>query len=159
MPDEKEIKEEVKNVEATEAGEGEILKEANKDTIEEIQEFQEKKEELKKEKATKPKEPKAKRSYDLNKLNTFKDKLVKDFSLEATTNQRQRTYLKHNGKTIIRLIPRKRVWYGLKRYDHAMKRIMYYTIESEKDEEDHYKFVKFFIKNLSEKQDKPTEEA
>lgn len=126
----------------------EISKEANKDTMEEVKEFHEKKEEIEKEKKEVKEKPK--RTFDLSHLNTFKDKLVSEFGLEEKTNERKRTALKLNGKTIIRFIPRKRVWYAIKHFDHDMKRIMYYTVESEEEETKHYEFVKALVAKSKE---------
>lgn len=170
MPNEKDEEIVVDN---PEAGEEEVFDEASKEIMEEIQEMEQKKEaqeseeeqvteeptvESKEESTEEPVEEKPKkapkekpkRTYDLAKLNEFKERLVKDFGLEEKTNQRQRTALKFNGKSIIRLIPRKRIWFAVKHYDHAMKRVMYYKVTSDADVEDHYKFVKFYIKNLQE---------
>jgi len=132
--------------------ENEIAKEADKDTLEEAKEFHEKKEAIEKEKQEvkdAPKE-KPKKVFDLAQLKTFKEKLIADFGLEEKTNERKRTALKLNGKTVIRLIPRKRVWYAVKHYDESMKRIMYYTVESEEQETEHYEFVKAQVAKLQE---------
>jgi len=136
----------------TEAEENEIAKEANKDTMEEVKEFHEKVEakEKEKEEVKEPPKEKPKRTFDLAKLNTFKDKLISEFGLEEKTNERKRTALKLNGKTVIRFIPRKRVWYAVKHYDESMKRIMYYTVETEEQETEHYEFVKAQVAKLQE---------
>lgn len=118
-----------------------VFKEASKSTVEAMTEMQEKKAKQVAEKKEKPK----KKDYDLTKLNTFKSKLIKDFGLEEKTNERKRTALKHNGKTVIRFIPRKRVWYAVKHKDDDLKRMQYYTVESDKDEQEHYNYVKQFV--------------
>ena len=136
----------------TKTEEDEVFKEANKDTMEEVKEFHEKKETIEKEKEDVKETPKAKpkRTFDLAHLSAFKERLIADFGLEEKTNERKRTALKLNGKTVIRFIPRKRVWYAVKHYDTQMKRIMYYTVESEEQETEHYEFVKARVATLQE---------
>ena len=136
----------------TKTEEDEISKEADKETLEEVKEFHEKKETIEKEKQEAKEAPKAKpkRTFDLAQLNAFKEKLIADFGLEEKTNERKRTALKLNGKTVIRFIPRKRVWYAVKHYDHGMKRIMYYTVESDEEETKHYEFVKALVNKAKE---------
>jgi|GEM_PF-6833153 len=130
----------------------EVLKEANETVMEEVKEFHEKVEAQKKEKEEVKEVPKekSKKTFDLAKLNTFKEKLIAEFGLEEKTNKRKRTALKLNGKAVIRFIPRKRVWYAVKHYDESMKRIMYYTVESKEQEQEHYEFVKVQVAKLQE---------
>jgi len=136
----------------TKAEEDEIAKEADKTTLEEAKEFHEKKEAIEKEKEEVKDAPKAKpkKVFDSAQLSAFKEKLIADFGLEEKTNERKRTALKLNGKTVIRFIPRKRVWYAVKHYDESMKRIMYYTVETEEQETEHYEFVKAQVAKLQE---------
>jgi len=144
--------------------ESEVPEQKEKSTIEQIQDMQEKKANQKKTKKTivesatktpvKPK-PKKPKTFDVEKINIFKDKLIKDFGLEEKTNERKRTALKLNGKTVIRFIPRKRVWYAVKHKEPSMNnRIQYYTVTSEQEEQEHYDFVKGIVESQNKEEAK-----